>query len=58
MARLDRQLWEALRPLLDRALDLCDTERTEYLNDLRTDSPRVVAALEELLQCESVAQPF
>lgn len=49
MFRLDRHLHRALQPLLDRALDLGDTERLEFLDDLRTDSPRVVAALEALL---------
>ncbi|MCU0646707.1 MAG: hypothetical protein MUF00_01815 [Gemmatimonadaceae bacterium] len=49
---MSRPLWDALRPLLDRALDLDGTERAVFLAELRRDSPTIVATLEQMLSYE------
>jgi hypothetical protein len=49
---MSRSLWDALRPLLDRALDLDPLARAAYLDDLRSESPTIVAHLEALLRYE------
>jgi eukaryotic-like serine/threonine-protein kinase len=46
----DRNLWPAVSPLLDRALDLDDEGRRAFLTALRTDSPSLADALEHLLR--------
>ena len=55
MAAIDRDRWQILEPLLDRALDLSMEERESWLGELRASSPEVAAELTLLLSGESVA---
>jgi tetratricopeptide (TPR) repeat protein len=55
MAAIDRDRWQLLEPLLDRALDLSMEERESWLGALRASSPALAAELTLLLSGESVA---
>ncbi|HKE84709.1 MAG TPA: serine/threonine-protein kinase [Vicinamibacterales bacterium] len=46
---MDRQLWESLSPLLDRALDLDPDARATFLRSLPSGDPLVTRALRDLL---------
>jgi len=46
---MDRQLWESLSPLLDRALDLEPGAREALLRSLRSSDPTVASLLASLL---------
>jgi serine/threonine protein kinase len=50
MSRLDKQLWEAVSPLLDRALDLETDRRGELLAEVGRDRPDLAAVLAHLLE--------
>ena len=52
---IDRDRWQTLEPLVDRALELPDEERAAWLAELRTTSPAMAAELAELLEGESMA---
>ena len=52
---IDRDRWQALEPLVDRALELPDDERAAWLAELRSTSPAIAAELATLLKGESVA---
>ncbi len=45
----DKNLWPALSPLLDKALDLDDEAREAFLAGVRSESPEVGRALADLL---------
>src|SRR5262245_46066072 len=47
---MDRQLWESLSPLLDRALDLDPDARAAFLRSLSSSDPLVARALGDLLR--------
>jgi len=47
---MDRQLWESLSPLLDRALDLDPDARAMFLRSLPSTDPLVTRALRDLLR--------
>ena len=49
MIRLDKALWSALSPLLDRALDLDAAERAAMIAELRGQRPELAEHLEHLL---------
>jgi serine/threonine-protein kinase len=49
MFRFDRDLWRALSPLLDRALDLDADARQEMLADVARDRPELAERLRALL---------
>ena len=49
MSHMDRQLWESLSPLLDRALDLDPGARETLVRSLRSSDPILAAVLTELL---------
>ena len=55
MAVIDRDRWRQLEPLLDRALELTDSERAAWLGELRSQSPDLAADLMGLLAGEAVA---
>ena len=42
--------WERVEPLLDRALDLEDSQRREFLDEVGSDDPALMQRLLELLQ--------
>ncbi|HEY2396870.1 MAG TPA: serine/threonine-protein kinase [Rudaea sp.] len=50
MAELDPQRWQRLRPLLDRALDLSEGERADFLAGLNESDAELRGDLVELLQ--------
>jgi len=52
MFTLKRHVWNALQPLLNRALDLAPAERLAWLDELRTDCPTIARELELLLRPE------
>src|SRR4051812_19364027 len=52
MAALRKDLWEALYPLLEHALDLPPSERATWLAEQRAKNPTVVGELERLLAAE------
>ena len=52
---IDRDHWQALEPLVDRALELPDDERAAWLAELRSTSPAMAAELAALLNGESLA---
>ena len=52
MFSLKRHFWNALQPLLDRALDLEPSQRRAWLDDLRTDCPTIARELERLMRPE------
>lgn len=55
MAVIDRDRWNELAPLLDRALALGDAERATWLGELRTRAPELAAELTALLAGEAAA---
>jgi hypothetical protein len=55
MAMFERDRWERLQPLLDRALELSGEQRTSWLDSLRAADPDVVDELESLLSEEAAA---
>jgi len=55
MPFIDRDRWQRLEPLLDRALELTDEERRAWLEQLRTASPDVAEELIALFSGEVVA---
>ena len=55
MAAMDRDRWNHLGPLLDRALELSDEELDPWLADLRSHSPAVADELTGLLSGEVIA---
>ena len=54
MATVDPERWQALEPYLDRALDLPDDARREFVARLAIDQPQLARELEALL-AESAA---
>ncbi len=46
---MNRDHWQALSPLLDRALEMSGDERAAWLGVLRADEPALAAELETLL---------
>lgn len=56
MAPLDRTRWEALRALLDEALELEPAARPAWLAARRRDQPDLVTELEELLGREAAVE--
>ena len=55
MASIDRDRWLVLEPLLDRALELPESERESWLTELRRDAPDIAADLEALVAGEAAA---
>lgn len=55
MGSIDRDRWQLLEPLLDRALDLTVEERESWMDELRVQSPALAADLALLLSGESIA---
>jgi hypothetical protein len=55
MAMFERDRWERLQPLLDRALELSGEQRAFWLDSLRAADPDVVDELESLLSEEVAA---
>ena len=55
MAVMDRARWRELEPLLDRALELSDEERTPWLETLRSESPDLAERLSAILSGEALA---
>jgi len=55
MAMLERDRWERLQPLLDRALELSGERRATWLDSLRSTDPDVVDELDSLLSEEAAA---
>ena len=55
MGTIDRDRWQLLEPLLDRALDLGPEERESWMDELRAQSPVLAADLALLLSGESTA---
>ncbi len=55
MLSINRDLWPALEPLLDQALEMSGAERDNWLDELRTSSPRLAVALTSLLEADAVA---
>ncbi|MEP6493308.1 MAG: serine/threonine-protein kinase [bacterium] len=55
MAVIDRERWQALEPLLDRALGLSSEAQAAWLDELTVSSPDLAAALGALLTGESDA---
>ncbi|HZT77320.1 MAG TPA: serine/threonine-protein kinase [Vicinamibacterales bacterium] len=49
MSGFDADRWERISPLLDRALELTDTDRVAWLTTLRDEQPMVAAELQLLL---------
>ncbi len=49
--------WRALEPHLDRALDLTESERRAWLEDLRAQDPRLASDLERLLAFHDATSP-
>ncbi|MBK5188901.1 MAG: serine/threonine protein kinase, partial [Gemmatimonadaceae bacterium] len=55
MASLDPDRWRELSPLVDRMLDLTESDRESWLEELRTDSPELAAELSSLMASDSAA---
>lgn len=55
MPVIDGERWRALEPLLDRALELADSDRDAWLADLRDSSPGLAADLVAILSGEGAA---
>ena len=55
MPDLNREQWQVIDPLLDRALELAPEQRRQWLDDLRSRSPALAAELTALLSGEAVA---
>jgi serine/threonine-protein kinase len=56
MEPIDKGRWEALRPLLEAALDMGPDERAAWLERLRREQPDLAKDIDELLQREAVAE--
>jgi hypothetical protein len=56
MAMLERDRWERLQPLLDRALELSGEQRASWLDALRSTNPDVVDELDSLLSEDAAAE--
>jgi len=54
MSTLSPEQWQALSPYLDRALDMKDHEREEWLTSLRAENPALAAQLTSLLDEHNV----
>ena len=52
MFNLKRHFWNALQPLLNRALDLEPADRRAWLEDMRIDCPTIARELESLMRPE------
>jgi serine/threonine protein kinase/tetratricopeptide (TPR) repeat protein len=50
MPRVDKALWDAVSPLLDRALDLDDDGQAALIEEVRPDQPALADALAGLLE--------
>lgn len=55
MAMLERDRWERLQPLLDRALELSGEQRATWLDSLRSTDPDVADELDSLLSDDAAA---
>ena len=55
MAIIDRERWQVLEPLLDRALDLSLDERARWLESLNTSDPDLAAEVGALLDRDALA---
>jgi len=55
MAPLSRERWQAVSPLLDRALEIAPAEREAWIATLRADDPTLAADVQELLQDHAAA---
>lgn len=55
MVMPERDRWERLQPLLDRALDLSGEQRASWLDALRSTDPDVADELHSLLSEEAAA---
>ena len=55
MAMLERDRWERLQPLLDRALELSGERRASWLDSLRSSDPDVAGELDSLLWEDAAA---
>jgi hypothetical protein len=55
MPVFDRERWQILEPLLDRALELSPGERTPWLDALRERAPSLAAEIAALLAAEERA---
>ena len=55
MAMFERDRWERLQPLLDRALELSGEQRASWLDSLRSTDPDVVDELHSLLSDDAAA---
>ncbi len=49
MSDIDPKSWQEISPYLDRALDLPESERAQWLASFAKRSPAIAARLEELL---------
>ena len=56
MARLDKERYEAVSPLLDRALELTEQDRAKWLESLHTLSPTLALDLEALLEQRGIVR--
>jgi hypothetical protein len=52
---MNRDRWQMLNPLLDRALDMAEEPRREWLGELASSSPELAAELASLLTLEAAA---
>ena len=55
MRAIDRERWQILGPLLDRALELSPEARGAWLEELRTHSPSLASEIATLLSAEALA---
>jgi hypothetical protein len=55
MAMPERDRWERLQPLLDRALELSGEQRATWLDSLRSAEPDVADELDSLLSEDAAA---
>ena len=55
MAMLEKDRWERLQPLLDRALELSGAQRASWLDSLRTTEPDLADEIHSLLSEEAAA---
>ncbi len=55
MSPIDHDRWRVLSPLLDRALEMPEAERTAWLETVRAEAPDLAAELSALLAGEAAA---
>ena len=55
MAMLERDRWERLQPLLDRALELSGEQRASWLDSLRSTDPDAASEIDSLLSDDAAA---